>query len=177
MFNPLSWTWVNVRIRSTILTQPGTPVSFQGMFIHSLFDFWKLRIFQCFPFPENSGTPTFPISGNSGLRHFPIFLYYIITLFSCLHLSLVTLSAVVTFGSDRIRTYRGKDERPSPADSYQLSSPECVLEKRDRDQRRLRRPEPNQSFWAFRRNLRERRGETSNISSKVCSYEYRRYIY
>ena len=36
----------------TVLTQPGT------------------LIFRCFPFPENSGTPTFPISGNSGLRHF-----------------------------------------------------------------------------------------------------------
>ena len=54
----------------TVLTQPGTPVSFRGMFIHSLFDFRKLRNFRCFPFPENSGTPTFPISGNSGLRHF-----------------------------------------------------------------------------------------------------------
>ena len=77
-----------------VLTQPGTLVSFQGMFIYSLFDFWKLRIFRCFPFPENPGTPTFPISGNSGLRRFPIFSYYVITLFSCLHLSLVTLSAV-----------------------------------------------------------------------------------
>ena len=37
--------WLLVRIRSTILTQPGTPVSFRGMFIHSLFDFRKLRIF------------------------------------------------------------------------------------------------------------------------------------
>ena len=65
------------------------------MCICSLFDFRKLRIFRCFPFPENSGTPTFPISGNSGLRRFPIFLYYVITLISCLHLSLVTPSAVV----------------------------------------------------------------------------------
>ena len=40
------------------------------MYIHLLFDFWKLRIFQCFPFPEHSGTPTFLISRNSGLRHF-----------------------------------------------------------------------------------------------------------
>ena len=58
---------VDVRIRSTVLTQPGTPVSFRGIFICLLFDFRKLQIFQCFPFPENSGTPTFPISGNSGL--------------------------------------------------------------------------------------------------------------
>ena len=36
----------------------------------------------------------FPISGNSGLRRFPIFLYYVIPLVSCLHPSLVTLSAV-----------------------------------------------------------------------------------
>ena len=79
-----------------VLTQPGTPVSFRGMCICSLFDFWKLRIFRCFPFPENSGTPTFPISRNSGLRRFPIFLYYVITLFSCLHLSLVTPSTVVS---------------------------------------------------------------------------------
>ena len=54
----------------TVLTQPGTPVSFRGMFIYSLFDFWKLRNFRCFPFPENSGTPMFPISRNSGLRCF-----------------------------------------------------------------------------------------------------------
>ena len=70
-------------------------MSFRGTCICSLFDFRKLRIFRCFPFPENSGTPTFPISGNSGLRRFPIFLYYVITLISCLHLSLVTPSAVV----------------------------------------------------------------------------------
>ena len=43
------------------------------MLIYSLFDFRKLRIFRCFPFPENSGTLTFPISGNSGLQHFPRF--------------------------------------------------------------------------------------------------------
>ena len=85
---------VLVRIRSTVLTQPGTLVSFRGMFIYSLFDFWKLRIFQCFPFPENSGTPTFPISGNSGLRCFPRFSYYVILLVSCLRPSLVTPSAV-----------------------------------------------------------------------------------
>ena len=42
------------------------------MFIHSLFDFRKLRIFRCFPFPENSGTLMFLISGNSGLRCFLI---------------------------------------------------------------------------------------------------------
>ena len=34
----------------------------------------------------------------------------------------------VTFGSDRIRTYRGKTKRSSPADSYQLSTPERVPE-------------------------------------------------
>ena len=61
-----------------------------------VFHFWKLQIFRCFPFPENSGTPTFLISGNSRLRCFPIFLYYVITLISCLHLSLVTPSAVVS---------------------------------------------------------------------------------
>ena len=86
----------SIRIRSTVLTQPRTPVSFQGMFIHLLFDFQKLRIFGCFPFLENSGTLTFLISGNSGLRCFPRFSYYVITLISCLHLSLVTLSAVVS---------------------------------------------------------------------------------
>ena len=80
----------------TVLTQPGTPVSFRGMFIYLLFNFQKLWIFQCFPFPENSGTLTFPISGNSRLQCFPRFLYYVITLISCLHLSLVTPSAVVS---------------------------------------------------------------------------------
>ena len=34
----------------------------------------------------------------------------------------------VTFGSDRIRTYREEGEKSSPADSYRLPSPECVLE-------------------------------------------------
>ena len=67
----------------TVLTQPGTPVSFRGMLFRSLFDFRKLRIFRCFPFPE-----------NSGLRRFPIFSYYVILLVSCLHPSLVTPSAV-----------------------------------------------------------------------------------
>ena len=53
-----------------VLTQPGTLVSFRGMCIYLLFDFQKLWNFQCFPFPENSGTLTFPISRNSGLRCF-----------------------------------------------------------------------------------------------------------
>ena len=53
-----------------VLTQPGTPVSFWGMCIYLLFNFWKVRNFRCFPFPENSGTLTFLISGNSGLRRF-----------------------------------------------------------------------------------------------------------
>ena len=64
--------------------------------IYSLFDFRKLWIFRCFPFLENSGTLTFLISGNSGLRCFLIFWYYVISLVSCLHLSLVTPSAVVS---------------------------------------------------------------------------------
>ena len=38
-------TLITVRIRSTVLTQPGTPVSFRGMFIRSLFNFRKLWIF------------------------------------------------------------------------------------------------------------------------------------
>ena len=59
-----------------------------------LFDFQKLRIFQCFPFPENSRTLMFLISRNSRLQCFLRLLYYVITLISCLHLSLVTLSAV-----------------------------------------------------------------------------------
>ena len=73
----------------TVLTQPGTPVSFQGMYIHLLFDFRKLRNFQCFLFPENSGTPTFPISGNSGLRHF-----LILVILSCI--SLFTCDSIVS---------------------------------------------------------------------------------
>ena len=73
-----------VRICFTVLTQPGTPVSFQGMFIHLLFDFWKLWIFQCFPFPENSGTPMFLISGNSRLQHFLILVIHVcISHFTC----------------------------------------------------------------------------------------------
>ena len=44
----------------------------------------------------NSRTLTFSISGNSGLQQFPIFWLYVIILVSYLHLSLVTLSAVVS---------------------------------------------------------------------------------
>ena len=145
------------------------------MFIRLLFNFQKLQIFRCFPFSENSGTPTFPISGNSGLRRFPIFSYYVITLFSCLHLSLVTLSAVVstslspdpqfpfalvTFGSDRIRTYREEGEKLSPADSYRLSSPERVPE-----DTRLRTEETKTAGaepedLSVPKNLRQRRGRS-----------------
>ena len=54
------------------------------MFIYLLFNFQKLRIFQCFPFPENSRTPTFPISGNSGLRRFLLLVICsCISLFTC----------------------------------------------------------------------------------------------
>ena len=68
----------------TVLTQPRTPVSFRGMCIHLLFNFWKLRNFRCFPFLENSGTPTFPISRNSGLQHFLILVILsCISLFTC----------------------------------------------------------------------------------------------
>ena len=68
----------------TVLTQPGTPVSFRGMCIHLLFDFWKLWNFRCFPFPENSGTLMFLISGNSGLRRFLILVICsCISLFTC----------------------------------------------------------------------------------------------
>ena len=35
----------------------------------------------------------------------------------------------VMFGSDRIRTYRGKDKRSSPVGSYRLPTPERVPEK------------------------------------------------
>ena len=42
------------------------------MFIHLLFNFQKLQIFQCFLFLENSRTLTFLISRNSGLQCFPI---------------------------------------------------------------------------------------------------------
>ena len=54
----------------TILTQPGTPVSFRGMCIVCYSISGNSGNFRCFPFPENSGTPTFPFSGNSGLRRF-----------------------------------------------------------------------------------------------------------
>ena len=83
-----------VRIRSHGSNTTRNSGEFPRYVIYSLSNFRKLRIFRCFPFPENSGTPTFPISGNSGLRRFPRFSYYVITLFSCLHLSLVTPSAV-----------------------------------------------------------------------------------
>ena len=64
----------------------------------------------------------------------------------------------VTFGSDRIRTYQGKCERPSPADSYRLSSPERVLERRERDKRRLKTAGAESEFPSVPKNLRQRRG-------------------
>ena len=85
-----------VRIRSHGSNTTQNSSEFPRYVIYLLFNFQKLWIFRCFPFPENSGTPTFLISGNSGLQRFPIFSYYVITLISCLHLSLVTLSAVVS---------------------------------------------------------------------------------
>ena len=54
------------------------------MCICLLFNFQKLQNFQCFPLPENSGTPTFLISGNSGLRCFLILVIRsCISLFTC----------------------------------------------------------------------------------------------
>ena len=54
------------------------------MFIYLLFNFRKLRIFQCFPFLENSGTPMFLISGNSRLRRFLLLVIHsCISLFTC----------------------------------------------------------------------------------------------
>ena len=38
-------------------------------------------------------------------------------------------------------------------------------------------PEPNRRIQAFQRTSDRDKGEVSNISSKVCSYQYRRYIY
>ena len=71
-------------VRSERNTQPGTPVSFWGMFIYLLFNFWKLRNFRCFPFLENSRTPMFLISGNSGLRCFLILVTHLcISHFTC----------------------------------------------------------------------------------------------
>ena len=48
-----------VRIRSTVLTQPGTPVSFRGMFIRSLFNFRKTPELRRFRFPETPDSDVF----------------------------------------------------------------------------------------------------------------------
>ena len=95
------WKWYGVRICSTVRTQPGTLVSFQGMllsFVYSISGY--------------SGTPTFPISRNSGLQHFLIFWFYVMTLVSYLDLSLVTLSAVVSTSL-------------SPDPQFPLALPDC----------------------------------------------------
>ena len=65
----------------------------------------------------------------------------------------------------------------SPADSYRLSTPEHVPEdtKTRTEETKMARAEPE--FPSVPRNLREIRGETSNISSKVLEYKYTRYIY
>ena len=54
----------------------------------------------------------------------------------------VGVSPIVTFGSDRIWTYRGRGEKSSPADSYRLSTPERVPE-----ETRLR-AEERQDSWS-----------------------------
>ena len=62
--------FLGVRIHSHGSNTTWNSGEFPRYVIYLLFDFRKLRIFRCFPFPENSRTPTFPISGNSGLRRF-----------------------------------------------------------------------------------------------------------
>jgi len=76
-----------VRICSAILTQPGTPVSFQGMLFICLFNFQKLWTFRCFPISGNSGALTFPISRKlqtpmfSDISH--SFMYFTFHLWFC----------------------------------------------------------------------------------------------
>ena len=60
----------------------------------------------------------------------------------------------VTFRSDRIRTYWERDERSSLVDSYQLSSPECMLERRVQDQRRVKMAGAEPEILSVPKNLR-----------------------
>ena len=60
-----------------------------------------------------------------------------------------------------------------------INSPHQNACRRDEYENRgdLRRLEPSWRIRAFQRTSDRDEGELSNISSKVCSYEYRRYIY
>ena len=65
---------LSIRIRSMVLTQPGTPVSFWGMLFtcysisgnsgfSDVFHFWKTPELQCFRFPETPDSDVFRYFG------------------------------------------------------------------------------------------------------------------
>ena len=81
---------------------------------------------------------------------------------------MATLAHVVTFGSDRIRTYRGSDEKASPAGSYRLPTPERVPEETSlrAEETKDGRSRAGGSEHSEEPQT-ETRGELSNISSEV----------
>ena len=86
-------------------------------------------------------------------------------------------SVYVTFGSDRIRTYRGKTRNRVRRTAIDCPHQNACRRYEYKNRGDLRRPEPSRRFRAFRRTSERYEREASNISSKVCSYQYRRYIY
>ena len=118
-------------------------------------------------FPETPEFPMFSIFGklwNSDVSNFrklrtPTFSEIFVLCNSPCFMS------SVTFGSDRIRTYRGRDEKPSPVDSYWLSSPERVPEERRLEQRRYKTAGAEPEDPSVPKNLRQRRGR-SNTGDK-----------
>ena len=134
----------------------------------SLFSMFPLRAL-CF-ISSLSRTPQFPL--NPTLLYFA---YYTQILYSSPAPAHLLLS--VTFGSDRIRTYRGKTKRRVRRTAIDCPPQNACRRNEYENRGDRRRPEPSRRIRAFRRTSDRYEGEVSNISSKVCSYQYRRYIY
>ena len=83
----------------------------------------------------------------------------------------------VTFGSDRIRTYRGKTKRRVRRTAIDCPPQNACRRNEYKNRGGTRRPEPSRRFRAFRRTSERYEGEVSNISSEVVKYKYTKYIY
>ena len=83
----------------------------------------------------------------------------------------------VTFGSDRIRTYRGKTKRRVRRTAIDCPPQNACRRNEYKNRGDTRWPEPSRRFRAFRRTSERYEGEVSNISSEVLEYKYTKYIY
>ena len=83
----------------------------------------------------------------------------------------------VTFGSDRIRTYRGKTKDRVRRTAINCPHQNACRRNEFKNRGDARRPEPSRRIRAFRRTSDRDEGEVSNISSEVLEYKYTKYIY